>query len=310
MQSLIILGGSGYLGQFLIQALSLNYRILYTYSSKELPDANENVHAFQVDLKTGTGLEEVFSHAGSSLLAIINCAAISSPASCEGENQAMARALNVPHQLLKHLEQLSTSRKSLLIHLSTDQVYDGSKAMWKEDGPLAPVNAYGKSKVEAETEIRARWQNHVILRSSIIYGPKPPFMPVSSERFLQFIERSLQGSTPVTFFHDEWRSVVYVQDIVKVVSILVEKEGLEGGVTFNMGGPERISRLEFAIAVADSRGISKDLIVSASCKEVLRPIKSPQDISMNVSKIEEMLKLKMTPLREALASLQLQTCSN
>ncbi len=73
---------------------------------------------------------------------------------------------------------------------TTTKVYNGSKANWKETDACQPVNAYGQTKLEAEQVIQQQWPHHVILRSSIIYGPQSP-SPVSRALFLQFIESSL-----------------------------------------------------------------------------------------------------------------------
>lgn len=56
--------------------------------------------------------------------------------------------------------------------------YEGNKSFWHEDDPLHPVNTYGESKVAAERFLQENYPNHAILRSSIIYGPEPPLMPV------------------------------------------------------------------------------------------------------------------------------------
>ena len=64
-------------------------------------------------------------------------------------------------------------------------MYDGSKAMWSESDPTAPVNTYGQTKVAAEEEVRGKFPaSHVILRSSIIVGPQPP-IPLSKGLPLQ-----------------------------------------------------------------------------------------------------------------------------
>lgn len=55
-----------------------------------------------------------------------------------------------------------------------------------------------------------RWRNHVILRSSIIYGAQCS-TPVSRMLFLQFIVSSLEEGKPTAFFDDEFRSPIYVQ---------------------------------------------------------------------------------------------------
>ena len=66
-----------------------------------------------------------------------------------------------------------------------------------------------------------RWPNHVILRSSIIYGPQSP-TPVARPLFLQFVARQLAEGTPTSFFNDEFRNPVFVDDIVRVVLKLLE----------------------------------------------------------------------------------------
>jgi nucleoside-diphosphate-sugar epimerase len=47
----------------------------------------------------------------------------------------------------------------------------------------APVNAYGETKLRFEEEIRAGWDNHLILRSSLIYGPPPPVKACTLQHF-------------------------------------------------------------------------------------------------------------------------------
>lgn len=60
--------------------------------------------------------------------------------------------------------------------------------------------------------MQSRWPEHCILRSSIIFGPQCP-TPVPRALFLQFIDRALMEGTPTTFFDDEFRSPVWVDDI-------------------------------------------------------------------------------------------------
>ena len=103
---------------------------------------------------------------------VINCAAISSPRKCEEEKEA-ATATNVPTALLTWMKGLHLSTAPLLIHLSTDQVYDGTKAYNKEEDETKPVNTYGRTKLAAEALIRSTWPHYAILRSSLIVGPQP-----------------------------------------------------------------------------------------------------------------------------------------
>ena len=79
-------------------------------------------------------------------------------AAAGSQRHGACRAVNVPHQLLKGLEQhaAATGARPLLIQLSSDQVYAGTKAFWTEADTCEAVNVYGRSKLEAESVIKAR----------------------------------------------------------------------------------------------------------------------------------------------------------
>ncbi|KAK9837139.1 hypothetical protein WJX81_005845 [Elliptochloris bilobata] len=243
-RTILITGGSGYLGQFLVEDIAAaGYRVGFTHFSSAAPRlAGGSAAAFEVDLATGAGLAECLDALGP-LLAVVNCAAVSSLAICE-RDPAAARAVNVPHKLLDSLKRhaAASGARPLLIQLSSDQVYAGTKAYWTEDDACEPVNAYGRTKLEAERVIHRRWPEHCILRSSIIYGPLSP-TPVPRMLFLQFIDRALCEQKPTTFFEDEYRCAVWVNDIKDIVRTLVSgtQEPLQHRV-LNMGGPARLSR--------------------------------------------------------------------
>jgi dTDP-4-dehydrorhamnose reductase len=86
------------------------------------------------------------------------------------------------------------------------QVYSGTRAWWRESDAPGPINAYGRSKLEAEQLLQQSWPgNFVALRSSLIYGPQPPLAPVDRPLFLQFVRQVLQAEKQTTFFVDEYR---------------------------------------------------------------------------------------------------------
>jgi len=58
-----------------------------------------------------------------------------------------------------------------LLHVSTDYVFDGSKkGPYLETDPVSPLGVYGRSKAAGEEEIRSRLPEHVIVRTSWLYG--------------------------------------------------------------------------------------------------------------------------------------------
>lgn len=294
----VVVGGSGYLGLHLLQTLACYRRLAFTYFSHPPPPALL-LHArpFHVDLRSGQGFHSISALMGPPRV-VVNCAAISIPRECESD-PAMATTINVPHALLDWLSSLAATDPPLLIHISTDQVYEGTKSFYKEEDETKPVNVYGRSKLEAEQVIMKSWPNYVILRSSIIYGPEP-IVQVQKSLPLQWIENVLSSGKGAEFFHDEFRCPVFVKDVVKVVELLLRKqgEGVRLQLLLNIGGPQRLSRAEMAEVVADVRGFDNGLIKHIPAASVNRGVASPADISMNVNRCTSMLNITLTPFRK------------
>ena len=101
---------------------------------------------------------------------IVNAAAYTAVDRAESEPE-VARAVNAvaPGILAEEAKRLG----ALLVHYSTDYVFDGSKpAPYTEDDAPRPLNVYGRTKLEGEQAIRAADGRHLILRTSWVYGPR------------------------------------------------------------------------------------------------------------------------------------------
>jgi dTDP-4-dehydrorhamnose reductase len=62
---------------------------------------------------------------------------------------------------------------ALLIHYSTDYVFDGSKSgPWSEDDPVYPLNIYGATKLAGELNIQQIGSRYLILRTSWVFSPR------------------------------------------------------------------------------------------------------------------------------------------
>ena len=310
-KNILITGASGYLGQHLISSLCTSdckYKICAAYGNLEtfaddvngsslLLSSASSVTLVKLDLTSKDAVLSV-AKAHGPFDAVVHLAAISSPGVCEKEPDR-ARAVNCPTALLDALPPTTD-----VIFLSTDQVYDGRNAPYVETDEAKPVNLYGQTKLDFERLLMKKFPtNGVALRSSLIIGPATPFR-CRKQTFLQFVHDRLQKQEETSFFTDEFRSVVYVADICLVLRHFIDNGigSKHPELIYCMGGAERVSRLDFAEAVAKHCGLD-----TACAKGVARsslsnpgPVASPPDISMDTSKLEEAVGIKMRGLADML----------
>ncbi|WCJ23169.1 NAD(P)-binding Rossmann-fold superfamily protein [Euphorbia peplus] len=296
-KKVVVIGGTGYLGQHILQGLS-GYDVAFTYHSHPHPHFFPNSSiAFHLDLLSGHGFHLISQQFGQPDV-VVNCAAMSVPRACENDPHT-AMSINVPSSLVQWMLTFKPT-PPLLIHLSTDQVYQGLKSFYKEEDETLPVNVYGKSKVTAEQLISQTCPNYAILRSSIIFGPQT-ISPVAKSLPIQWIDSVLSQGEQVEFFHDEFRCPVYVNDVVAVILALIHRwisECKQMKLVLNVGGPDRLSRVQMAEVVADVRGYNRALIKPVSASTVDRGVLSPADISMDISKLIQTVNVLPTSFKD------------
>jgi len=100
---------------------------------------------------------------------ILNAAAYTAVDRAESEPEVAARVNGVaPGVMAQEARRLG----AMLVHYSTDYVFDGSKKRpWVEDDPVNPLNIYGRTKLIGEQEIAEAGCRHLIFRTSWVYSP-------------------------------------------------------------------------------------------------------------------------------------------
>lgn len=151
---ILLLGGSGMLGRAWIERLTANKTTF------------ESVGRAQVDLSRPESLDEV---AWDDVSAVVNCAAWTD---VDGAETSEADATLINGTAVAALAQRCAAEGVPLVHYSTDYVFAGDASEpYPVDGPLAPLNAYGRSKAVGEQGIRDAGGPHLILRTSWLYAP-------------------------------------------------------------------------------------------------------------------------------------------
>lgn len=126
---------------------------------------------------------------------ILNAAAYTAVDRAESEPElAMAINAEAPGVLGQEARRLG----ALLVHYSTDYVFDGSKqGPWVESDQPNPLNQYGASKLAGEHAIESSGCSHLIFRTSWVYGPH-------GQNFLCTMLRLARGRDRLTIVNDQF----------------------------------------------------------------------------------------------------------
>lgn len=101
---------------------------------------------------------------------IVNAAAYTAVDRAESEPQLAAQ---VNAEAPGVLAQAASQQDALLVHYSTDYVFDGEgERPWQEEDAAAPINVYGRTKWEGEEAIRSAGGRHLILRTQWVYAAR------------------------------------------------------------------------------------------------------------------------------------------
>ncbi|RPE38954.1 dTDP-4-dehydrorhamnose reductase [Streptomyces sp. Ag109_O5-1] len=145
-----------------------------------------------------------------------------------------------------------------VVFISTDNVFDGEAEAPDESDPTRPANAYGRAKLAAE-RILADLPDVTLLRVSLIYGWEPADTPKWLNFFAACVHR-LRADQPVTVPFDQWTTPVLIDDVVAATTALVSADSVPR--LLHLGGPDRISRADWAAVIAGQLGAAPDLVVA------------------------------------------------
>jgi dTDP-4-dehydrorhamnose reductase len=138
---------------------------------------------------------------------VVHAAAERRPDVCE-KDPAAAEAINI--DAVFALGRACSRLDAHFIYISTDYLFDGTRAPYKEDAPTCPLNAYGRQKVRGEHAALASHPSPFILRVPVLYGPTTDF---AESAVTTFAVAARASDRPQTI--DDWqiRVPTYTPDI-------------------------------------------------------------------------------------------------
>jgi dTDP-4-dehydrorhamnose reductase len=240
--NILLTGATGYVGKLILSGLGHKLNIIGVSAH-----GNEANGILKCDLADITQVERLSLVDEPDI--IIHAAGDKNLTRCE-ENPAAAYLANVQTTI----NLIKKFPKARLIYISSDYVFSGERGGYREDDPIGPVTAYGRTKACAELTGVTLSDNFYILRLSALYDSKATF--------LNYLREMLIKEEPVDCFEDAFYSPTYYGDFLIVLQKLIESSELKRRIYHSCG--QRVSRFFFAKLFARASGFDDSLIIEAS----------------------------------------------
>ena len=150
--------------------------------------------------------------------AVIHCAAWTAVDAAEdAENRETVDRVNRLGTL--HLAEAARAADAKMLYLSTDYVFDGGGTRpWQpEDKCFAPLNVYGKSKLEGETAVSSTLDKYFIVRIAWVFGQ-------NGKNFIKTMISVGKTHDAVRVVNDQIGTPTYTADLARLLSDMIESE--------------------------------------------------------------------------------------
>lgn len=218
---------------------------------------------------------------------IINAAAFTRVDDCERREQ---EAFLVNGHGPENLAKAAAASGSLLVHYSTDYIFDGLKpeAYVEQDTPN-PRSVYGKSKLLGETLIRQHCPNHLILRISWLFGP-------NGANFIHTIVEAARKSASLRVVCDQKGSPTYAKDAAAQTLKMIAA-GCRS--TYHVTNSGSCSWYELASRSVEWAGIAGVSIEPVPSSEYPRPAPRPANSILSNARMQREGLNPMRPWQDA-----------
>ncbi|MEH2044775.1 SDR family oxidoreductase [Nostoc sp.] len=269
MKKLLITGASGFLGWHLCQLAKQEWEIYGTYLSHSLEISG--IKILKANLTNFQELKRIFNDVNPA--AVIHTAAHSQPNFCQ-TNPKESHAINVIASC--NIAGLCADNSIPCAFTSTDLVFDGLNAPYRETDAVCPVNLYGEQKAIAEADMLERYPMTAVCRMPLMFGAATP----TAKSFIQPFIQTLQAEKELSLFIDEFRTPVSGTTAAKGLLLALEK--INGII--HLGGKERISRYDFGQILIEVFQLPTTGLKSCRQQDVKMAAPRPTDVSLDSSK--------------------------
>jgi len=294
MKKILVTGANGLLGQKLVKYLSKHHHIMGTGREDHFVAPELDVEYRPLDITNARECRDLIYNYRPDI--IINAASYTNVDGCE-LNKAECWAVNV-----KGVENLAFAARrdmAMVIHISTDYVFDGANGPYTEDDKPNPISYYGKAKLASENVVRMEGVPFAIARTSVLFGSGKQV----KNNFFLWVYRNLKENKTIRVVTDQYNTPTLVEDLAIGIHLLIEKSrfGL-----FHLSGSEFLNRYEFAMRIARTFDFDTDLIQPIPTSVLQQPASRPPKAGLRAEKARNELGFNPHSIKDACRYLKSQ----
>ncbi len=180
---------------------------------------------------------------------LVNCAAYTAVDQAEDEPQ-IAQRINAA--ALAPIAEACRQKNAILIHVSTDYVFGNvSPVPITEEAETNPTSEYGKTKLAGEETIRSILDQHIIIRTSWLYG-------IDGNNFLQTMLKLGKSKKSIKVVYDQVGTPTFVEHLAGTIIDIIKLQKPTYG-TYNYSNEGVCSWFDFAHAIFDLTGLNTEI---------------------------------------------------
>ena len=282
---IIVIGSNGQLGWELCR---IGKQHGFDIIARDLPN---------FDITDRNAVRETITDCNASL--VINASAYTAVDKAESEAElAFAVNRDGPGYLA-----LSCAENDLpLIHVSTDYVFDGRKLYpYLESDPVTPLGVYGDSKASGEHEVRKTLTEHIILRTSWLYG-------VHGANFLRTMLRIGKENETLRVVADQHGCPTYAADLAEAILTIanhLSKKSVEPWGTYHFCGKGKTTWHGFTEKIVELARphilLKVKKVEPITTAEYPTPAKRPANSVLDCSSLADTFNITPSPWEDSLS---------
>ncbi|GGP19009.1 NAD(P)-dependent oxidoreductase [Thermocladium modestius] len=278
MRGLILVTGASSSPGFktLARLRELGYDVLGVYNQHPVDGS------VRWDLTNPTGLLDQYKPS-----AVVHMAAMGDVDGCEDDVESCYRVNAVA---TRDVARWCLRAGARLFYLSTDYVFRGDRGLYGEADAPRPINYYGLTKLLGEESVLA--VDGVVVRVAWIYGFGP-----GRQNFGRTVVEKLSRGEEVKAIVDQWGSPTLNTLIAEMITKLLP---INYSGVLHAAGP-RLSRYEFALAIAKAFNFPTELVKPISISQLSFKAPRPRDSSLDSSRAVKILGIPVNDINYTLA---------